>query len=31
MDILQIIFTTVVTIIAWETIKKHTNKREKEE
>jgi hypothetical protein len=26
MDILQIIFTTIVTIIAWETIKKHSNK-----
>ena len=26
MDIFQIIFTTLVTIIAWETIKRHSGK-----
>ncbi len=30
MDIIQIVFTSIVTIIAWETIKRHSHKNDKD-
>lgn len=30
MDIIQIVFTSIVTIIAWETIKKYSHKKDKD-